>query len=181
MKKTTYILIATIVLLAVFSFFCPIIFLKQNEGKTNKIVLATQHKTTTIKQPRFSGIEVSYTYGNSDTKIEIVESDTIPEPTITMDKSWDGNIDYSIKDGTLYISTTMQRIFSKDNHAYIVIPDDNATIATIIVPKGMLKAVTGQSASVILRNFKESELTLTDNWENVTMTDCSFKTLSIKN
>ena len=188
MKKTSYILFATLLVFAVLAFLCPL-FLYKTE-KVTEIRLARTGKEVSRTLGRFEAVNVNgsdyYNYDVDDfqslLRIEVIEKDSVFPPTVVMDSSWVGNVSLNIDNEGLELQVDMKRIQEETGvYPYVKVDKDNALLAKIYVPRGMLKSVSPAVTELTLKDFRNSSLRLNNIWNGVTATECSFKELELNN
>lgn len=192
MKKTTYILIGTLAVGAILSFLLPAIVFTAKKGET--LTLARVGKMVDKSTTSFTAIVLGdnqyfgfTTEDPSDNlNVAIIESDEVSVPKISVDKSWDGNIDLRTEDNTLYVDVTMNALVdgskAKGNtvNPRIVVQKNNLCVATITMPRGMLKSIEPHVMTAFLRDFRDADLRMAYAWNGFKAINCTFRTLDVE-
>ncbi len=191
MKKTTYILIGSLVAAAVLSFFLPVIFFSSRKAECvtlsrtgkNKEILPAHFASINVNQSDYSFME---TQGDHSTlSLTVVESNNVDRPRITVDSSWYGNVEFNTLEGELNVSVTMDaalealRSRAGGVAGRVVIAEDNVNVATITVPRGSLKQLQSSDMSMLLKDFVNADLHIVSSWGGIQAINSSFTTLNI--
>lgn len=193
MKKTTYIIIATILVTAVASFFMsPMLFRKVSEDSNSmEKFLKGTGKTTTVRTEPFTAIIIHTSYEpymlqtDGPLSVRIVESAEAQQSSVSFDTAWEGNMTHDVSDSTLNIDLTMTRTAAmpKDensfNMPFITIHPDICHVATITVPKGTLTQVSADIFRIELKDFDNASLKLSTSAQGFQAEGCSFANLYI--
>lgn len=169
MKKTTYMLLGTVALTAVASFFIPLVFFEKNtaSGDNEALTLAHAGKTATINPEPFKAITIDFNVlegpyidtGEEDLYVEITESESAESPVITIDESWNKNITATVEDNTLYLDMHMNGCTGEGRRT-VKVPADNLRFAAITVPPGTLRNIRNCYGNTVLRDFQAAQLSL---------------------
>lgn len=193
MKKTTYIIIATILVAAVASFFLsPVVFRKTgNDSPDTRKTLTGTGKTTTVRTEPFTAISICCSYNSymmeteAPLSVRIVESAGTQQPSVTFDTAWEGNMTCSVSEDTLNIDLTMARTadLPEDEDSFmgpsIAVSPDIANAATVTVPKGTLRQISSDQFKIILKDFDNASITLNPCYNGFQAEGCSFAELVI--
>lgn len=191
MKKTTYILIGTLAVAAVFSFLLPAIVFTAKKGES--VTLARVGKMIEQSCSPFSAIVMGEGQYDGLTMedpsenlcVAIIESDDVTAPKISFDKSWKENVALKTENNTLYVDVNMEAIVAKSEGngnnvgPQVVVPSNNTCVATITMPRGMLKSVEPHVMTAFLRDFRDADLRVAYAWRGFKAINCTFRTLDI--
>lgn len=195
MKKTTYILFASLVAAAIAAFFMPVILFRAEKGES--VTLARSGKTSVTSVASFNTlviktdcdftVEPSNNYEVNSLCVVIVESDFVNSPRIEMDSSWKGNVTMQNEDGVLLLSLDMEKAMkscldkNSDVTPYVTIAADNNWVATLTVPRGMLKEMESGAVDLKLKDFSKADLSINGLCGfAIEGTNCTFSSLKIQ-
>lgn len=191
MKKTTYIIMVLIAICLAGSFFLPAaIFTSKIPQavkicKTGEVVEITPGRFYEVKVETGNSLYISGEDPSIPLTLRISSADSITQPKIYMDKSWEHNVSYLIEDDVLTISVCLDSLIkdginpSGDN---IIAPADNSLVAELVVPTGwFLHHIEPHHLYLDMKGIKEDSLKIAYAVSGVTMTDCEIPDLVIVN
>lgn len=187
MKKSSYIIFGLIGFLMIAAFFSPLIlFTKEKPG--NKIFLSAIGVKDSINfERKFKNLEIKYEYSDihnefytDDFTFDIIESDKTGKPKLITDRSWTGN--YSISyttDSCLITFHGEDALKNRPDASGLIVPQENAKLGVIIVPRGMLSSVEASILHLTFKDFVDSNLVLIGS-PSPNFINCSFNDLKLK-
>lgn len=188
MKKSTYLILGTLVAVGLFSFFFRIIFFTSVESNS-QIYWEEPEPPKVISADSIPPFHTINIY--SDVWFECMNDTTIPNPKLVVNESGTDSVPQiyfntncadlltgSISDSTLYISLK-ENDYWRDNVISIPKATTQSTIE-ITVPKGTLKAIDSGGFPIELVDFTHSSLRIYDPINGLFFLNSTFEDLEIQ-
>lgn len=186
MKKTSYILIIGLAVLAVSAFFLPAVLMKSNRNintRSELVQLRPSGKDVVATLPAIRSIVLCDSTSNGNPEfvgypsiyVLVTESDSVSAPILTMDEFLKGNLSYEVtKDSVLTMTLTLDAINKPNCFVYCDIGEEPLQLCSITVPHGSIGKISS-SFDTKLYGFKEAALVV--NGPRLYTDESSFKSL----
>lgn len=198
MKKTTYILIIFFSVLFVFAFLSPLIFMTERsddpnggtynieyfdmvpKGNPQQYVMTPFHTIAEVDIDMNTNVSLD---SNFPLTLNVVESDSVTSPKIDLDACWNGNVKPIVENDTLYFTIDMKALVPKaiENYGIVMAPLESKEMATVTVPRGMLKQILANTNFLNLEDFKGAELFISSQGTYINAVNSNFSFFTIEN
>lgn len=190
MKRTTYIIICTIAVVLVFSFFLPAMIRQQKDVRS--LTLSATGREVSRELPAFHTIRFAkFKAGEGQPEgfqpvvdVVVMESDTLIRPVVMMDSVWEANAELNVRNEVLTLTPTFRQLTESagkpSGHLMVQfdISPESHTMARILVPKGMLRNILAEDCMVTLSGFRDASLHVLTTGNNLRILDSSFRNLA---